>query len=266
METTTMHEITLRQDNSEAIVIPERGAIVAEWRVAGRPVLYLNRDSLTDPARSVRGGIPLLFPFAGRLANEVYRHKGTRMPQHGFARQQAWAVERQRPNMVLMSLSPDAATSAVYPYPFRLEHRVEVTPAALHIELLVANEGDEPMPVAPGWHPYFICPRAQKSDVRCRGGLAGFTGFGDDREYNYGLTAPTDGKSSYDIPGIGRVAIEHSPQMRHLQFWTLPGADYVCIEPWVGGVDAINAPNPTSIPAAGAFVFFMRLELVAPAV
>jgi len=73
-------------------VVPERGALVTALRVGSHDVLYLDRDTLADPAKNVRGGIPLLFPFAGKLADETLTLTGTKMKQHGFARNRAWSV------------------------------------------------------------------------------------------------------------------------------------------------------------------------------
>src|SRR4051794_23759870 len=77
---------------SRVEVIPERCALVTSFRVGDREVLYLDPATLVDPAKNVRGGIPVLFPMAGKLANERYAVDGREysMKQHGFARNRAW--------------------------------------------------------------------------------------------------------------------------------------------------------------------------------
>ena len=67
-----------------AEVVPSRGAIVAGLRIGGTEVLYLDRATLDDPAKNVRGGIPVLFPFAGKLADGTLGLTGTKMKQHDF--------------------------------------------------------------------------------------------------------------------------------------------------------------------------------------
>ena len=43
-------------------VVPERGGLVTEWLCNGREVLYFDQERFADPAKSIRGGIPVLFP------------------------------------------------------------------------------------------------------------------------------------------------------------------------------------------------------------
>src|SRR3546814_7932639 len=45
-------------------VMPHLGALVSRLTVGGTPVLYLDHATLDSPTAAVRGGIPLLFPFA----------------------------------------------------------------------------------------------------------------------------------------------------------------------------------------------------------
>ena len=44
-------------------IIPERGGIVSEWRCQGREVVYFDQERYSNPANSIRGGIPVLFPI-----------------------------------------------------------------------------------------------------------------------------------------------------------------------------------------------------------
>lgn len=64
--------VELTHGDVRAMVVPARGALVASLQVAGRDVLYLDRATLDDPTKNVRGGIPVLFPFAGKLADELF--------------------------------------------------------------------------------------------------------------------------------------------------------------------------------------------------
>ena len=78
-----------------AQIVPARGGIVTALAVGGRDLLFLDRATLEDPAKNVRGGIPILFPFAGKLEDERFLPAGTRMKQHGFGRNKPWAVRAQ---------------------------------------------------------------------------------------------------------------------------------------------------------------------------
>src|SRR5689334_3644577 len=57
----------LAEGRNKAEIVPERGAIVTRLTVDGRDVLFMDYDTLADPTKSIRGGVPVLFPFAGAL-------------------------------------------------------------------------------------------------------------------------------------------------------------------------------------------------------
>ena len=51
-------------------IVPERGGLVSEWLCNGREVLYFDQERYADPAKSIRGGIPVLFPICGNLPDD----------------------------------------------------------------------------------------------------------------------------------------------------------------------------------------------------
>src|SRR5260221_1405602 len=120
--------IELRWGDVSAEVAPWRGALVTQLRVGATDVLYLDRATLDDPAKTVRGGIPLLFPFAGKLADGTFALTGTQMKQHGFGRDRAWTVVEIDSGSVRMRLEADADTRAQWPYAFAAEHTVTLVP------------------------------------------------------------------------------------------------------------------------------------------
>ena len=65
------------------------GATVISYKSAdGRENLFLSSLAKLDGSKAIRGGIPLVFPIFGPPTDE-----GSTMPQHGFARQNMWAVK-----------------------------------------------------------------------------------------------------------------------------------------------------------------------------
>lgn len=244
-----------------ARVAPARGALVSALSVRGREVLFMDRSTLVDSAKSVRGGIPLLFPFAGRLADDRLVYCGNVMKQHGFARNKAWGVVEQRAGFARLSLEDDPQTRAVYPHAFRLEQAVTLLPQGLQLELLVHNKGTTPMPLSPGWHPYFRCPSAAKPRVQPLGVELDPARFQPDAEFDFGVTAPATGHAAFDIPELGRLHLSFSPEMRFLQCWGLPGRDFICLEPFFGPNNTINTPARLELAPGQAHVFWMRIEL-----
>lgn len=248
---------TLAHGDVVAEVVPARGAIVSALRVDGRDVLYMDRATLEDPTKNVRGGIPLLFPFCGKLADETFALTGTKMKQHGFGRTQAWSVVERGASWVRMGLSADDETRRQWPYEFTAEQTVMIVPGGLQLELAIAAA--DPLPVSPGWHPYFCV--TDKSAVR--GDVAGFTPdlIGDDREFDFGVVAPKLGRARFDIPGLGNLLLSFSPEMRHLQFWSQPGKPFICIEPFHGPAGTVNTDRRAWVPSNEARTYWMRIEL-----
>jgi galactose mutarotase-like enzyme len=244
-----------------AEMVPERGAIVTSLRVRGTDVLYLDRATLDDPAKNIRGGIPVLFPYAGKLADELFVHAGTKMKQHGFGRNKAWPVAEKRADAVRVALAQDADTRAQYPYEYEAEHSALVVPNGLHIELLVTNRGAKPLPVSPGWHPYFNCPAEKKNQVS--GDVPGLASdkLGNDIEFDFGLVAPASGRAQFHVPGLGGLRISFSPEMRHMQFWSQPGKPFICLEPFYGPTNTVNTEKRCDILPGQARCFWMRIEL-----
>jgi galactose mutarotase-like enzyme len=183
------------------------------------------------------------------------------MKQHGFARNKAWRVIKERPGAVRLALDDDAQTRAVYPHVFHAEQSLTLLPRGLLLELLVHNRGKAPMPVAPGWHPYFPCQSASRPRVRPAGVDVDPARFTPDAEFDFGVTAPADGRSAFEVPGLGLLVISASPEMRFFQCWGLPGRDFICLEPFLGPNNAINTPARADIPAGSARVFWMKVEL-----
>lgn len=230
-------------------VVPERGALVTALRVGARDVLYLDRETLADPAKNVRGGIPLLFPFAGKLVDETFTLASTKMKQHGFARNRAWSVTERDAGSLTMTLAADAETRAQFPFELTAHHRVMIVPGGVELELAIVA-GDRDVPVSPGWHPYFAIARDHKAAIR-----PGMTD--DDHEFDFGFPAPIDGRSHFAPPGI---ALEASPELRHLQMWSQPGKPFVCIEPFFGPAGTINTDQRGWVRAGTARSFWMRIR------
>ncbi|WP_390883212.1 aldose epimerase family protein [Kovacikia minuta] len=93
----TTYILSDQETNSILEIVPERGGIVTRWQVHGKDILYLDAERFADPALSVRGGIPILFPICGNLPDNTYTYNGQTytLKQHGFARDLAWEVTEQ---------------------------------------------------------------------------------------------------------------------------------------------------------------------------
>ena len=253
-------EITIRFGEVLAQIAPHRGAIVTSLTVGKMEVLYLDRETFTDPAKNVRGGIPVLFPFAGKLNDGRFLPAGTKMNQHGFGRNLPWQLVEQRPELVRVALLSGRETLSQYPYKFVAEQSVMVLPHGLQLELLVCNMDAKPLPVSPGWHPYLSCPASQKEKITTSVPGLDISQFRSDKEFDFGITAPQNGRAEFRIPGLGGIHLSFNPRMRHLQFWSQPGKGFVCLEAFTGPNNTINTEQRVDIPPGEARTFWMRIE------
>lgn len=253
-------EVQISSAGTSARISPDRGALVTGLNVNGIEALYLDRTTFDDATKNVRGGIPVLFPYAGKLDNETFLAAGTKMKQHGFGRNKPWRVLEREPGRLRVVLNADAETRAVYPYDFAAEQTFTILPSGLLVELSITNLDRQTMPVSPGWHPYFSIPGAQKPNVRCDAPAFAPGSTPNDREFDFGIGAPSNGRIRAELPGTGGLRLSFSPEMWHLQFWSQLGKDFICIEPFYGPNNTINTERRHDIPGGATRVFWMKIE------
>lgn len=256
--------IRFGQDEHEvrATVLPERGALISQFSVQGREVFYLDEATVADPSRSVRGGIPILFPFAGALKDDHLVWSKTTIQQHGFGRNQRWKVTQREADALTVAFSDDAQTFAVFPYRFWAEQRVSVSHQTLSVVLSVRNTGAEPMPLAPGWHPYFACPSEQKSEIESDVESLDSARFTPNETFDFGIAAPASAR--FVLPQLGPLQLGWSSNMRFLQFWSQPQKDFICIEPFLGPPNAINGPAGDRLLPGAVHEYRMTIRCPAP--
>lgn len=106
------------------------------------------------------GRNPLLFPIVGSLKNGTVRFDGKdyKMPRHGFARDQEFAVVEQFADRIVFELRENQSTLARYPYPFKLQVCHQLDENGFSTSFRVENTGSIPMPFCIGAHTAFRCP------------------------------------------------------------------------------------------------------------
>jgi galactose mutarotase-like enzyme len=221
---------------STATVVPERGGLVSRFAVGGEDVLFLDPATLADPAKNVRGGIPILFPFAGKPP------VGSPLKQHGFARTLPWAVLEADKARLVCALEATDATRAAFPHDFRLELTVALSGPCLSLHFALQNRGAEPMPLHFGLHPYFAVPLEAKRTARVetraataynqRTGLTGPLPAIDFAGAEVDLHLLDHGAPRTVLHGRRDVALSWSPGLTTLVLWTLPDQPFICVEPW----------------------------------
>ncbi|GHG65169.1 aldose epimerase [Comamonas sp. JC664] len=254
-------------------VIPSRGAIVTRMHVDGDELLYLDEATVADPAKNVRGGIPVLFPIAGPLPGDTYSVEGRSysLPQHGFARKLPWQVRQAEASRLVVTLSSSEETLRHFPWRFEAQLRFSLVGTRLTLEFEVENQDTRPLPLHLGFHPYFRVPDAAKSQARVdtdatrawdnrRGQDVAFTGL-DLTEEEVDLHLKDHSQPGTTLgrgPGLEPIRLSWSPEYRVLVVWTLHGKDFVCVEPWTAakGALATGEALPSVQPGARASLVF----------
>lgn len=250
-------ELIGAEGKARAVVVPGRGAIVTELELGGRKVLYLDRATLLDASANVRGGIPILFPSPGKLADDTWKwtkFQGA-MKQHGFARNMAWNVvgksgDNQAARLSL-ELSSNDATLRQFPWAFRFGLTIELRADELVLQCDIDNLDKTRMPCGLGFHPYFDIKEAEKAklqiptkatrafdNVTKREGA--FTGFDFTKEevdahlldHRYTFAEMRLPDRTLTVRGTGEFS--------HWVVWAKKGKDFVCVEPWTCPGDALN--------------------------
>src|SRR5215475_13884127 len=242
--------VRLSRGDCEAWLAPARGGMVTRFSVGSEDVLYLDEATLADPSRNVRGGVPVLFPVAGKLAPDTLPGATAPLPQHGFARNRAWRVVAEEPHRAVLALEADATTRAAYPHDFALTFKYTLGDAALAIEQHFENRGTAPMPIHWGIHPYFAVPDKAAARVatdattawnNVTGARVPFSGVDfASGEVDLHLLDHRPAGTRLTRPGARDVVLGWGSDQRVLVLWTLPGRPFICVEPWSAPANALQ--------------------------
>jgi aldose 1-epimerase len=171
---------TLAAGALEADFSPEAGMVCHSLRHDGEELLA-QRDGVDGYLRTGRWmGVPLLYPWANRLAAWEYealgrradlrplavevvpRDRKTGLPIHGV-RPRPWEVVEETRTRLVAGLDPDDGVAAAFPFRHRMRIEAELSPTALRIATTL-EALEERVPVAFGFHPWFSPPGASRAD------------------------------------------------------------------------------------------------------
>ncbi|WP_158107159.1 D-hexose-6-phosphate mutarotase [Vibrio furnissii] len=124
------------------------GGHVVSFQPAGQPdLIWMSDAAVFDGKAALRGGIPVCWPWFGRLAN----------PGHGFARTSEWQLIEHRENehgvIVTLGLAHNDATMAIWPYHFSVRLHVEVSDQ-LTVSLEITNTDEKAWVFSGALHTY----------------------------------------------------------------------------------------------------------------
>lgn len=132
-----------------------QGAHLVTWRPKDQPVpvVWVSEAARYAPGKSIRGGVPVCWPWFGPHATE------SGFPAHGFARTVPWQVTRTETQAdgairLALALLQNEQTRAQFAHACRLELILTVG-GSLQAELVTTNLDTEPLVIGEALHTYF---------------------------------------------------------------------------------------------------------------
>lgn len=171
-----------------ALWVPEAGAVGCSLQHRGAEVLGMRAGLPAYVAQAKTFGVPLLAPWANRLGSDTYtvdgqqvdvsgvpgvHRDGNGLPIHGLlAAAAGWQVDlltaTDESARLQMTLTFDSSRPEFPAFPFAhdLTVNVELREATVSITTAVSATGEQPVPIAFGWHPYFTVPGVAREQWR----------------------------------------------------------------------------------------------------
>ena len=236
---------TLFEDNYNFISFcPRRGGIITNWVLNGHEILYFDKKRFLDKSKSIRGGIPVLFPICGGLEyKSLFGDNFLDLMQHGFARDQEWNYEfNQLKNTLCLTLSDNEITRKYYPFFFKLKLEITFSIETLIFNIEIFNKSLTTMPVNFGLHPYFNISDFHNIEfidfAKCclnqkNNNLAKTEKLLKNSFKGIDLLMYSSGKTSFIDYGLKRKITLTNPSPFDISvIWSDPPRKMLCMEPW----------------------------------
>jgi aldose 1-epimerase len=177
-------QLTDAQTGSSARILVGFGFNCYEFRVmkGGQPidVLWATPGFETGTERASGSGIPLLFPFPGRIAGTEFTWQGQAFPLeegdgqgnaiHGFVLNRPWRILEQSANEItgqFQASMDDPQLLKCWPADFSITVTYRLEGNVLTTRIRGENPDDKPLPCGLGTHPYFRLPLGGSSAEDC---------------------------------------------------------------------------------------------------
>lgn len=134
------------------------------------PVIWLSKYAKFSPGKSIRGGVPICWPWFGPHASDA------KLPGHGYARTVMWEVLETKAladgaTFISFGLVETEATRAQWPHPSTVKVEISVG-KNLRVDLVTHNSGKQAFTLGEALHTYFHISDVAQTTIR---GLEGCT-------------------------------------------------------------------------------------------
>jgi len=224
---------------------PKRGGVITNWVSDGKEVLYFDEKRFLDKTKSIRGGIPILFPICGNLNTScsVFGKDYLQFKQHGFARDLQWQYSfNENEKFLCLFLNESKNTKKYYPFDFELRIEVILKINCLNFKITINNKTDIAMPINFGLHPYFNISDFKNLEfidypLNCQNQEKNIISNTLDELNNINLGVDllmyTSGRSAFRDKIFKRqVTLNHPSPFNLGVIWSDPPRRMICLEPW----------------------------------
>ena len=291
--------VSLAAGELDALFLPRYGMLAASFRHRGVELLRRVDDLPATAKSGSTAGIPLLHPFANRLAGLEYEAAGKTvkldtkspllhfdargLPIHGVPwAKLMWDVVKSDGTSVEARRNWRARELlALFPFPHTLLFQALLLPEALTIALTLTADAEGPVPVSFGFHPYFGIPGTPRAEWRLalpalRRLLLDASGIPTGAEEAVGpqdeplgtrgwddAFATTGDTAALALSGPGlTIAVEFLEGYRHVQVYAPADKDFVALEPMTAPTSALTSGRGlTIVPAGGTYRAVFRIRV-----
>jgi aldose 1-epimerase len=251
------------------------GPLVSVSSLRHRDVELLSAPDALPPAYRVHGsraGITLLHPWANRLGGDRYTYTGiearldeasveiardrNRLAIHGLAIPRSWTVVADGDASCFATATYGLLPA--FPFPHRIDVRMTIGPAGtLTVLTTIRALGPQPVPIAFGWHPYFVCDRGEGCELELperrslatdgRGLPTGASSVHPrerfalaDQSFDAGFAGLSDGATLVLDQAERRIRVVHDSGYPYAQLFAPADAPVVSMEPMTAATDALR--------------------------
>lgn len=243
-----------------AIGVSPDGAQLLSWQVAGRELIFVSSHTAFGQGVSVRGGIPICFPWFGRKAQ----------PSHGLVRTARWEVsaDTEVGEIIATTSFTGGSGPAGYLTDATITIRYTLATRQLDTTVIITNDGEQEGLFDLALHTYYAVDDVERLEI---GGIrgeytdTGQAGYQEEEplipkpplDRIYPMSAPTTiGHIIMEPDGFTNTVV-WNPGIDHGLADLADGenAHFICVEPMRDGTRC--AP----LPAGESATLTMRLSL-----
>ncbi len=211
-----------------------------------------------------KGRGPQLFPICGRLRDNKYIYDGKEytLGSHGFAKLMEYSANKISDTCAVLTLRETEETLVNYPFKFEFNVKFTLKGRTIDVEYIINNINDKDMYFSVGGHEGYMCEGGIENfyiefdknvtldSYTVEGPIVNHTTTRILENSNilplkndyFKVDALVFKDIDFDALTIKRNDGTHNVRVefkgfKNLLLWTIPGAPYICVEPWFGFPD-----------------------------